>query len=465
MKLADSARQKLTTGKDLFLKAKRPVQIGIIIGVLVIAGLLYTTLTKKETSTATTQTAVVEKGSVIATVSESGNVSTDNQTNISSPTDGVIQEVYVKNGDIVVAGQNLFKVKSTATEQEKATAYASYLSALNNTQSAQQSKQATQASLESARQAVLNAQSAVDSMEKNLSIGTMNPSTKQEYTQNEKDSLYSALTSAKQSFTATETKYNQADTAIGVASANQSSAWLNYQATQDTTVTAPIAGTVANFSATVGTAVTGTGSNNSSTTNSSNSDTNTATTVLVLGNFGKLNIVAPVSEVDISKIRAGQKVTITLDAFTDKTFAGQVESVDTIGTSESGVVSFNTYITFVAPSSEIQPGMTATAVIQLDRKDDVVRVPNSAVQSQNGVTYVRVMKNGEMNMVEVQTGLAADDYTEITSGIKEGDTVVTSVATVSTSTTGLTSSPFSTGNRGFGGAARSGGGQQTIMIR
>jgi multidrug efflux pump subunit AcrA (membrane-fusion protein) len=109
--------------------------------------------------------------------------------------------------------------------------------------------------------------------------------------------------------------------------------------------------------------------------------------------------------------------------------------------------------------------MTATAVIQLDRKDDVVRVPNSAVQSQNGVTYVRVMKNGEMNMVEVQTGLAADDYTEITSGIKEGDTVVTSVATVSTSTTGLTSSPFSTGNRGFGGAARSGGGQQTIMIR
>lgn len=459
MKLIDSARQKLTGLKEIFLKAKRPVQVAVVVVILVIAGFLYTTLTKKQTATTTTQTATVEKGSVIATVSESGNVSTDNQTNISSPTDGVVQEVYVKNGDIVVAGQNLFRVKSTATEQEKASAYASYLSALNNTQTAQQSKQASQASLESARKSVLDAQSAVDSMEKNLSTG-------QEYTQNEKDSMYSALTSAKQNFTATETKYKQSDTAIGVASANQSSAWLNYQATQDTTVTAPIAGTVANFSATVGTAVTGTGTNNSSTTNSSSESNSTATTVLVLGNFSKLNIAAPVSEVDISKIKAGQKVTITLDAFADKTFAGQVESVDTIGTSESGVVSFNAYITFIAPSSEIQPGMTATAVIQLDRKDDVVRVPNSAIQNQNGVSYVRVMRNGQMSQVDVETGLAADDYTEIVSGLKEGDTVVTSiVAATSSSSSSSTTSPFSTGNRGFGGASRSGGGQQTIMIR
>lgn len=457
------ARQKLSEAKNRFAKASRPMQVAIIAIVLVVVYFTYTNITKSKNGNATYKTGTVERGSVISTLSESGNVSSNNQTNISSPTNGVVQEVYVKNGDVVAAGQNLFKVKSTATEQEKASAYASYLSAVNNLQTAQQSKQASQASLETARKTVLDAQSAVDSMELNLSNGANNPSTKQPYTQNEKDSLYSALTSAKQNFTATETKYKQADTAISVASANQTSAWLDYQANQDTIVTAPISGTVANFSATIGTAVKGTGANNTSTSNSSNSNSSsssssssTATTVLVLGNFDKLNIIAPVSEVDISKIKAGQKATITLDAFPDKTYAGQVESVDTIGTATSGVVTFNAYITFVSPSPEIQPGMTATAVIQLDRHDDVLFVPSTAVQTGTNGAYVRELKNGTLTEVPVETGLTSDTSTEITSGLKEGETIVTSVTTTSTTSSTATTSPFS-GTRGFGGGGFGGG--------
>src|SRR3989337_1931228 len=74
------------------------------------------------------QTATVERGNLIATLSQSGSVTASNQTDISSTTNGVIEEIYVKNGDQVVAGQNLFKVKSTATPQEKAQANASYQS-------------------------------------------------------------------------------------------------------------------------------------------------------------------------------------------------------------------------------------------------------------------------------------------------------------------------------------------------
>jgi macrolide-specific efflux system membrane fusion protein len=329
------------------------------------------------------QTAQVQRGSLISTISESGNVSAVSQTNVSSPTDGIIQEVYVQNGDLVTVGQNLFKVKSTATEQEKAAAYATYLSSINSTKSAQQNKVALQAQLEQARQSVLDAQNAVDTMNNNRNNGANNPATKQPYTQNEIDSINSALTSAKENFTATEAKYNQADSSISASSASQNSALLAYQATQDSIVTAPIDGTVANLSATVGSNVSasGAGASGSSSNSSGSSSTASTSTVVVIGNFSALNIKAQVSEVDVPKIKAGQKATITLDAFADKTFVGTVSSVDTIGTSSSGVVTFNVYITFVAPPANIQPGMSATVIIQTARKDDTLFVPSTAIQT------------------------------------------------------------------------------------
>lgn len=405
------------------------------------------------------QTAQVDKGSVISTLSESGNVTAVSQTNITSPTDGIIQEVYVKNGDIVVEGQNLFKVKSTATAEEKASAYASYISSLNSTQTAQQGKQTLQAQLETSRKAVLDAQSAVDTLNYNRNNSISNPSTKQPYTQNEIDSINSGLTSAKESFTATETKYNQVGTSINAASLNQTSAWLAYQATQDSVVTAPIAGIVANFSAKVGSNVSASaGGSTSSTKSTSTTSTtsSTSSTVLVIGDFSNLNIVAQVNEIDVPKIHAGQKVTITLDAFSGKTFVGNVDSVDTIGANSSGVVTYNAYISFISPPPDIQSGMTASAVIQTGRKDDVLKVLTTAIQTSNGTSTVRVLKNGKITPTTVETGTTSDTETEIVSGLSEGDTVVTSISTTgSTKTATQTTSPF--GRTGLGGGFGGGG--------
>src|SRR5579872_3520320 len=96
------------------------------------------------------QTATVQKGTIISSISESGNVSAGNQVYVGSPTDGIITDLYVKNGDTVNAGDPLFKVTSTATDLEKAQAYAQLLTAQNDLNTAQQSQLTTQASLESA---------------------------------------------------------------------------------------------------------------------------------------------------------------------------------------------------------------------------------------------------------------------------------------------------------------------------
>lgn len=450
MKVIKTVTKGFTKVKAWFLEQPLITKILIIVIIAGVAWILSTKLTGSSSGKTTYQTSTVEKGDIISTLTESGTVTAISQTNISSPTDGVISEVYVKNGDVVTAGQNLFKVTSTATEKEKATAYAAYLNSISSAQSAVQNKQSLQAQLETARKAVIDAQSAVDTLNNNLNNSYPNPATKQPYTQNEIESIKSAVTTARQNFSVTESKYKQADTSIGATSSSQTVAWLAYQATQDSVVTAPISGTIANFSAAVGSAVNASTST-TSTSNSSSTTTTTANTVLVIGDFSLLTIKAQANEVDVPSLAAGQKATVTLDAFPDKTFVGTVSSVDSIGTSSSGVVTYNVYITLESPPSTIHSGMTASAVIQTNKKNNVLKVPTTAIQTTDGTSTVQIMKNGQVSTVEVETGIADDTDTEIVSGLTEGQTVVTSTSSTAYSTSNSTTSPFGRSLGGFGG--------------
>jgi macrolide-specific efflux system membrane fusion protein len=442
----------------------------------------------QKSTTSQYQTATAQRQSIISTVSESGNVSAMSQIDVTSPSTGIIQEVYVKNGQSVKEGQNLFKVKAVATAQEKASAYASYESAIVSNNSALQAKQAAQATLEKDRDTILTAQDALNIYKSDPAAA--NPTTKKSYTQNEIDDLQSQVTSAQETFTADETKYNQEDTAIAASNANLQSAQLSYQATQDSVVTAPTDGTVANLSVSQGTSVTASGNSNSSSNNSSSSNTpnsssgnsssgtsgsssssgsstSNGSTVLVLGNFSQLSVVTQVNEVDIPKIKVGQNATVTLDAYPNQTFVGQVESVDSVGTTSSNVVTYNVYIDLVSPPTSIKPGMTASVAIQTARHDNVITVPNAAVQTANGTSFVRVLKNNQVSTVQVTTGISDDTNTEITSGISEGDIVVTGTS-AATSGSSSTASPFSGGFGGGGargGAGARGGGGGAVFFR
>src|SRR6185437_2940093 len=167
-------------------------------------------------------------------------------------------------------------------------------------------------------------------------------------------------------------------------------------------VTAPIDGTVANLSVVSGDAVTAssvtTTSNSTSFGSSSTASTNNGSTVLVIGNLTQLSILTQVNEVDVPHIKPGQNATVTLDAFPNETFVGKVQSVDSIGTISSGVVTYNVYISMVEPPTSIKAGMTASVAIQTARADDVVYVPTAAIQTANGSSYVRVLKNKQVTI-------------------------------------------------------------------
>ena len=162
--------------------------------------------------------------------------------------------------------------------------------------------------------------------------------------------------------------------------------------------------------------------------------------VVSAGIIGSVNtkageMIAKVSltEMDVTKVKAGQKVTVTMDAFSGKTFAGEVKAVDTSGSASSGVTSYPVVIAFKTDLSNIYAGMAVSAKIITEVKNDIVLVNNGAINTSNGESVVKVMKNNKISEVVVETGSSNETQTEIISGISEGDVVVTGSTTSKTS--------------------------------
>jgi RND family efflux transporter MFP subunit len=180
------------------------------------------------------------------------------------------------------------------------------------------------------------------------------------------------------------------------------------------------------------------------------------------------------NEVDVAKVKMGQKVTLTFDAVEGLSISGEVAEIDAVGTVSQGVVSYTVKISFDTQDDRVKPGMSVTAAIITDAKPDVLAVPNSAVQTQGTAHYVEIADGqyaaqeaaagvvltspARRQMVEI--GIANDSSTEITSGLSEGDQVIVRTITASsqtaTPTTQTGGNALFGGNRGLGGGAAGG---------
>jgi HlyD family secretion protein len=180
------------------------------------------------------------------------------------------------------------------------------------------------------------------------------------------------------------------------------------------------------------------------------------------------------NEIDIANVRVGQKATITFDSVEELTITGEILEVGLLGTVSQGVVTYDVTIGFDTQDERIKPGMSASAVIITDAKQNVVMIPNSAVKFAGGANYVEVpgdtsnasqllanaanstgvILNSVPQQRMVELGLANDSFTEVLSGLQEGDVVIirTVTATSSSQTTTQTNSLFPVGgSRGAGG--------------
>ena len=132
----------------------------------------------------------------------------------------------------------------------------------------------------------------------------------------------------------------------------------------------------------------------------------------------------PFNEVDISKIKPGQKCVLTFDAIEGLTISGTVAEVDAVGTASQGVVSYNAKIAFDTQDERVKSGMSVSVNVITEIKQDVLMVPSSAVKTEGGNAYVQVMDNGELKNKPIVAGLSNDSDTEIISGLSEGEQIV-----------------------------------------
>ncbi len=178
----------------------------------------------------------------------------------------------------------------------------------------------------------------------------------------------------------------------------------------------------------------------------------------VLGSIITKNEVIRISlnEVDAVKIKTGQKATVAFDALPNLTATGLVVDVDAVGTVSQGVVSYGVKIALDIADDQIKPGMSGSINIITDTRQNVLTVPNGAVKSKNGSSYVLVLDGtqdlnsptatlGFISVSEplqkpVEIGLADDTNTEIIGGLVEGDQVVIRTISNGKSTTAPASS-------------------------
>ena len=152
-----------------------------------------------------------------------------------------------------------------------------------------------------------------------------------------------------------------------------------------------------------------------------------ATTPLVLIDISRFLVKVTVDEVDIARVQPGQPVEVLVDAL-GQTLPGTVLRLEPLPRNDSGVTAYQVTVEIDPAGAALKPGMTASATIVAERRDDVLSVPLAAVRSVDGKSVVSVVvgEGNERRLEErvVETGLRTGDRIEIRNGLAEGEQVV-----------------------------------------
>jgi HlyD family secretion protein len=209
------------------------------------------------------------------------------------------------------------------------------------------------------------------------------------------------------------------------------------QDVDNTTLYAPVAGTVSAINGRVGEFVgeaTGTTpvapgstatipeSNDIAAGGDSGNGGSASSAFMVLNNIDSFQLVVPFEESDAARIAVNQQVEVTVDAIPDLRAPATVLAIAPTGTPSSGIVEYNATIVLREGSdTRLRDGQTALADVITDSMDNVLRVPSAAVRREGSATIVDV--RGEDNQpvpTPFEAGTAGDEYTQVLSGLREG---------------------------------------------
>jgi membrane fusion protein (multidrug efflux system) len=146
--------------------------------------------------------------------------------------------------------------------------------------------------------------------------------------------------------------------------------------------------------------------------------------VATIVNINPLRVKIDVPEQAIPQIRQGESVSVSVAAYPERTFAGRVARISPNVTATSRTLSVEADVD--NPNAELKPGQFATIRVLLPQKGTAVMVPQRALRTISGATYVFVIKNGFAQQRLIQSGQTESDMVEIKSGIAADEVVAIS---------------------------------------
>jgi multidrug efflux pump subunit AcrA (membrane-fusion protein) len=241
-----------------------------------------------------------------------------------------------------------------------------------------------------------------------------------------------------------------ASVSLPTAEANLREAQLSVksarQEVRETTLRAPIAGTIASVSGAIGETVSG-GSSSGGTSEAStlaatggeSTSTSSSSAFMVLAQLHRLKMEVSFSESDIGKVREGQTATVAIDSLEGTELAGEVTKVSVLPSEgSSSVVEYPATILLTQSAKGLRAGMSASAEVVVEQVKNAVTVPSEAISQAGGGKTVTVEEDGKEVTKTVTTGLVGDETTEVVSGLKAGATVILPEVSVATATEGST---------------------------
>lgn len=152
------------------------------------------------------------------------------------------------------------------------------------------------------------------------------------------------------------------------------------------------------------------------------------TYVLRLANMNAVRMTGIVDEIDVVKVSKGQKAIILVDAIPGKVFNGEVKFISPYGTLQTGTATYKVEIALDDTDIPyLTGGLTATAEISVDKRQNVLIVPNSALYREGAENLVYVIKEdttGQLEQRQVEVGLQSRTQAEIISGLNEGEKIL-----------------------------------------
>ncbi|WP_324716774.1 efflux RND transporter periplasmic adaptor subunit [Carboxydochorda subterranea] len=151
---------------------------------------------------------------------------------------------------------------------------------------------------------------------------------------------------------------------------------------------------------------------------------NAAQEVAWLVDMGSLEAHVAVDEVDLAYVKPGQAVTVTVKTYPDLAIPGHVDRIAAAGRAQGDVVLFDVVVKLDRGDPRLRPGMSATALVEVQNARNVLAVPEEAVAEVNGETLVSRVVGDSLQPVRVELGVSDGSFVEVRSGLQEGDLVL-----------------------------------------